>query len=308
MNVPALSHAAETTPPHALALRFPALPKHCSSSQDTPSTCDQLRKAGRQSQRRAPKDPSPSERTGTRGRRNGIALCSPTLPARRNEPTAPAASGAAEGRNLPRKRQRPEKADNRRNGPHTFPGLHHTPSARRHPTHAEATRSRDPDSAEAKSLVLSSTSLPLTAETMRLLLASLRHHHLAETRGSSRSGYAPAALTPAETSTTRRAQTDGPESAPAFRGLHPAGIRYSHAGGLDRRAARGSLGLPPSRVVSLKAATRLSPNLPSWPLLLRGANDPKHRTFRVSTASSLAGLSPDCRPSWASSPPDTHQR
>lgn len=211
-------------------------------------------------------------------------------------------------KSLPRKRQRPEKADNRRNGPHTFPGLHHTPSARRHPTHDEAARSRDPDSAEAKSLVLSSTSLPLTAETMRLLLASLRHHHLAETRGSSRSGYAPAALKPAETSTTRRAQTDGPESAPAFRGLHPAGIRHSHAGGLDRRAARGSLGLPPSRVVSLKAATRLSPNLPSWPLLLRGANDPKHRTFRVSTASSLAGLSPDCRPSWASSPPDTHQR
>jgi hypothetical protein len=43
--------------------------------------------------------------------------------------------------------------------------------------------------------------------------------------------------------TRRRAQTDGPKSAPAFRGLHPAGIRHTHAGGLDPHAARSSLGL-----------------------------------------------------------------
>jgi hypothetical protein len=100
---------------------------------------------------------------------------------------------------------------------------------------------------------------------------------------------------------------DGPESIVAFRGLIPAAVRHSHASCLGRYVARSSPGLVPSRVFPLSAAARPSPNLPSW-AYISGRERPSMRPFRVSTTARLAGLSRDCRPSWALTPFDLHER
>ena len=98
-----------------------------------------------------------------------------------------------------------------------------------------------------------------------------------------------------------------PREPPHLQGFAPDEDPPLRTGGLDRVEARSSLGLSalqgfhPLRDGTVFAA-------PPLMALPDGRERPFRRTFRVSVPVRLAGLSRDCRPSWASSPHDLHER
>jgi hypothetical protein len=104
-----------------------------------------------------------------------------------------------------------------------------------------------------------------------------------------------------------RASTYGAREHPRLQGFAPREKLPSTTSGLDPCPAQCSHGLPPSRAFSLVAAARPSPCLPLMGFLRR-PQAILGRPFRVSTATRLAGLLRDCRPSWALSPSDHHER
>jgi hypothetical protein len=91
----------------------------------------------------------------------------------------------------------------------------------------------------------------------------------------------------------------------AFRVLLRAGIRHSVQRFRLNTERVAPLGLFPSRVLSLSALVRPSPDLPSCGCLL-GRKRPSSLHFRVSHAERSARLSRDRRPSWGLWPPGRH--
>jgi hypothetical protein len=83
-----------------------------------------------------------------------------------------------------------------------------------------------------------------------------------------------------------------PRERPRLQGFAPHGSPPLTAGGLGRSRARGSPGLPPSRVFSLAGTARPSPRLPSW-TWLDGRERPPSLSFRVSVPARSARLSRD---------------
>jgi hypothetical protein len=102
----------------------------------------------------------------------------------------------------------------------------------------------------------------------------------------------------------RLALSDGPR----LQGLAPHESPPLFTGGLDRHRARGSLGFSTLQGSLSRWRSQTFACLPLTGLPSRSPKRPFPAPLRVSPPTRLAGLSQDCRPSWALRPHDLHER
>jgi hypothetical protein len=95
---------------------------------------------------------------------------------------------------------------------------------------------------------------------------------------------------------------------PRLQGFAPHESPPPPDGGLDRPAARSSLGLDTLQGFPPRWLDTAFTAPPLMGLALPGASDRMSRPFRVLLPARLACLSRDCRPSWALTPRDLEQR